>query len=220
MFNPERILGRLLTSGMGSGQRSGLGGLGSIGGASLGMGLLGAAVAAFEHYSEKPSSTPAGLTPPTPPPSPGQTGNTPPPPPATTASTPTSRVPPPPPFIPADPIRPVAPALVVLRIMIAAANADGIIDASEREAITQHAGGELTPEDQQGLRYELDHPQSLDDILPLIDPAHSTDCYAAALLAITVDNPDEQDFLDRLATGMHLDQSTRQAIQQKLGASS
>jgi len=209
MFNPERILGQLLTSGMGTGRRRGAG-LGGFGTASLGMGLLGVAVAAFEHYSEKNSSTTAA-----PPPAPGSAGMSPPPPPSATAAAVPHQPPPPPRWTTESP-QPPAPALVVLRVMIAAANADGVIDADERRTILQHAGTHLSSEDQQGLMQELDHPQSLDTLLPLIDTALTIDCYTAALLAITVDSPQERHFLDKLATSTKLDETVRQRIHQQL----
>jgi len=101
--------------------------------------------------------------------------------------------------------------------MIAAANADGAIDDSERQSILKNAGNNLSTEDLQGLECELDHPQSLDTLLPLIDTTQAADYYAAALSAITVDSLEEKAFLDQLATGINLDEYTRQSIDQQWG---
>jgi len=217
MFNPERILGQLLTSGLGSrrGSRrstqSGI--LGNIGTASMGMGLLGVAVAAFEHFNDK-SETATATTPPT---TPGQAGMAPPPPPPT-ASAGTNQTPPPPPSnTTITPTQPITAALVVLRVMIAAANADGVIDDNERAAILQHGGNNLSPNDQQGLIQELNQPQTLSTLLPLIDSEHAADCYAAAVLTMATASPAEQDFLDQLAAGIKLDGPSRQTIHQQLG---
>ncbi|MCM2355081.1 MAG: hypothetical protein NDI68_00140, partial [Arenimonas sp.] len=71
MFNAERLLGQLMGQALGGqlgghkrkrGKSSGLGGM--MGGmstgtkAQLGLGLLGVAMAAFEHYQNKPGATP------------------------------------------------------------------------------------------------------------------------------------------------------------------
>ena len=76
MFNPEQLLGQLLKSGLSGGfgkgrkrKRGGsmLGGMSTGAKAQIGMGLLGVAIAAYEHYSQK-SSAPSS---PSPTPSPG-----------------------------------------------------------------------------------------------------------------------------------------------------
>ena len=61
MFHPERLLGQLLQSGLSGGlgrsrrKRGGsmLGGLSTGTKAQIGMGLLGVAMAAYEHYTKQ-----------------------------------------------------------------------------------------------------------------------------------------------------------------------
>ena len=58
MFDAEKLLGGLLGSGMDrQGLGSTLGNLASPGKASVAMGLLGVAMAAFEHFTEDRSSS-------------------------------------------------------------------------------------------------------------------------------------------------------------------
>ena len=73
MFNPERLLGQLLQSGLSGGlgrgrkrRRGGslLGGLSTGTKAQLGMGLLGVAIAAYEHYSKQGGAAASSPEPP------------------------------------------------------------------------------------------------------------------------------------------------------------
>ena len=141
MFNPEKLLGGLL------GQSSGLArGTGTK--ATVGLGLLGVAMEAAEHFMNKSQASAAPTIPP-PPPSGAQAA--PPPPPGSTPA-----VPPPLPPNPGvkganeDPEPAVSPpplpkalnpqerdAVLLIRAMIAAANADGHIDAEERSNILE-----------------------------------------------------------------------------------
>jgi hypothetical protein len=104
MFDAEKLLGALLQTGFGSGvSRHGadlglddlnpLNRLGQLSGmpnkAALGLGVLGIAIAAYEHWQEnRPQGRPAAGTPPPPPP-PGPASAAPPPPPP--SHCPTSR---------------------------------------------------------------------------------------------------------------------------------
>jgi len=128
MFDAEKLLGAMLGSGLSRhGQDSASGGLGQIGDlatpgkASMAMGLLGVAMAAFEHFAADrgqpgapaaPGAVPGGppqppgAAPPPPPPgtsaASGPAPSAPPPPPGTPAAAgPASSAPPPPPGTPA-----------------------------------------------------------------------------------------------------------------------
>lgn len=97
MFNPEHLLGQLMgdaisgqlgggkrkRSGAGLGALLGGGGLPTATKAPVGLGLLGVAYAAYQHYAKAGAAAPplamTGQAPPPPPP--GATGATPPPPP-------------------------------------------------------------------------------------------------------------------------------------------
>lgn len=211
MFDAQKLLGRVLREAAGGGglgggrRRKGRGG--SITGlprgleAKVGMGLLGLAIAAYEHFRQSPPGATAapGGPPPAPMPVAGQR----------TAATP----PPPPPGHP-GPAASVSPSgepaqersLHLLRVMIAAANADGAIDATERAGLLDRAReAGLDDEDLAGLEHEIASPLELEPLLRLTPPDLREEAYVAALLAIDADHPHEHAFLDALASGLRLD---------------
>lgn len=98
-------------------------------------------------------------------------------------------------------------AILFIRAMIAAAAADGEIDAGERQAIIgglKEAG--FDPQANAWLDNEMANPASVDD---LVDGATSAELqaqvYTAARLAINPDTPAEKDFLAGLAGSLGLD---------------
>ncbi len=212
MFDPERLLKQMLGGALGGtlggdrgrkkyksrgGIGGALGGLGTGQKAALGLGALGVAMAAWEHYKGQSASTaqPAPAAQPLPAMSP----------------------PPPPPPAPAAMLAPTAApkalvpeALLVIRSMIAAAAADGLIDGNEREAIlgrAQDAG--LDADDLAALRQELAQPLSMPELLAQT-PAHlAAEVYAAALITVSVDTEAERRWMQRLAEGLKLDDSQR-----------
>ncbi|GAB2671356.1 DUF533 domain-containing protein [Arenimonas aestuarii] len=212
MFNAERLLGQLMGQAMG-GQLGGRrkkrrGGLGlpSGGQMAVGLGLLGVAMAAYEHYSQKPAATAAqalaGAAPgvAVPPPPPGRS------------------VPPPAPPAAADAALRTEQAMHLLRSMITAAHADGLMDADERASILDRAReAGLDVEELQMLDAEMRAPFTLDQLVVRTPRALRQETYAAALVAITADTDEERAFLDRLGTELDLDQATRRELHARLG---
>lgn len=98
-------------------------------------------------------------------------------------------------------------ALVFIRAMIAAAAADGSIDAEEREAILgglKEAG--LDPEANEWLANEMANPASIAALAEAAEtPELAAQIYTAARLAINPDTPAEKDFLAGLASSVGLD---------------
>lgn len=203
MFNPEKLLGSLMKGGLSRG------GMGSNMKAQVGMGLLGLALGAVEHFANKsPSQPPAapydprGAVPPSAPP--GMTA--PPPPPG------------PPPVSSGAPPRP-NDAVLLIRAMIAAASADGVIDQVERQRILEkYRGANLSPEEQNFLAGELLCPAGVEQ---LTAEAHSVETarriYAVSLLAITVDTDAERAYLQTLAERLGLSAGELAAIHSNLG---
>ncbi|MFN7552728.1 MAG: tellurite resistance TerB family protein [Pseudomonadota bacterium] len=229
MFDPQRLLGELLGGAM-SGSLGGkkgkkrkgssmLGGMSTGTKAQLGIGLLGVAIAAYDHYKNQPR-----------PGAPQQAGGFPPGPGASIPQPP-QQVPPPPPggpplappaapraAVPADP-RARDMALLV-QAMVAAAAADGHIDDLERAQILQRAGDAgLDPDTQAFLRAELDAPKSLAAIVGAARPEIAADLYAASCAAISLDSEAERVYLDTLATRLNVAPDVRAAIHQQLGMS-
>lgn len=205
MFNPEKMLGNLLMGGMR--RKHGLGGLLS-GGAALG--LVGVAMEAAEHYLQ--SAGRSGGSPPTPPP------EVPPsPPPISTA--PTGAKPPPPPgATPAMPFESptaapnVNPAVLLIRAMVAAANADGVIDETERGRIMAKLdAAQPSIEERRFMAEELNHPRTAEEIAARVTAADvegaelARQVYLVSLLAVEVDTPQEYAYLENLARLLGLD---------------
>ncbi|MBI5896981.1 MAG: DUF533 domain-containing protein [Desulfobacterales bacterium] len=211
MFNPEKMLGGLLRGGM----RRGGGGLGSLvkGGAALG--LLGVAMEAVEHYMNKPAGAAGpGMPPPIPPvgasgppPLPGRPVAPPPPPGGVAVQAPTSAQ------------APTNDAVLMIRAMIAAANADGAIDADERGAILDRLKSvQLSQEEHQFIMHELLDPKPMHTIAAAATtPALARQVYLASILAITVDTDEEIDYLRNLAERLRLDRETLATLHRQVG---
>lgn len=274
MFDPERLLGQLITDGMSRKKKKKSHGFSTATKLKLGAGLLGLAFAAYEHIKDKraqptphPGSAlpPAPPTPPRPPAAPVALPRTPPEPPRPPVAAPTAPPVPvpatPPPASPsaagwvsAFPDRPPAPApatgpdlapvpataatgaattagsgatdggqrqadlVLLIRAMIAAAHADGSIDAEERAAILERAlQAGLDADTQRFLLAELNQPASAATIVAATRPELRFEVYAASVLAIQLDTPAERDYLDRLAAGLGLGLDERAEIHRELG---
>jgi uncharacterized membrane protein YebE (DUF533 family) len=219
MFDAEKLLGQMMGDAMsgalGTKKRkhkrkpSGLSGLlsgtSTATKAKVGLGLVGLAFAAFEHFKDKNAGA-----------SNSQPAASPPPPPQN-VSRPAS--PPPPPAALADaPKANNENALHLIRAMIVAADADGLIDAEEKQAIlgrAQEAG--FDAESLHALSTEIAAPFSLKQLVARTPENLRDETYAAALIAISADTDAEKLFLDQLATGLNLDAEARQDIHQQLG---
>lgn len=217
MFDPERLLGQMVSGALGGalgGRRRGGRGLGGLvggsglGKAQLGLGLLGVAMAAWEHYSAGQGGSAASA--------PAPAAPVPPPPPAQASAVP----PPPPP--PAGGAQTVAApsldlrrqqAVLLIRAMIAAAAADGRIDAAERSGILDRArglGGD--GEDLRFLEAELGRPLSLDELVAQTPASMAAEVYAAALCAIDPDTEQERSWLQDLAARLGIDPAERERL--------
>lgn len=213
MFNPEQLLGQLMGDAM-SGQLGGkkrksrpsggmgglLGGMSGATKAKVGMGLLGVAMAAYQHYQQGSTAPqPLGGSA-LPPPPPGAGAAMPPPPPAAQS-----------------PER-LAHAMHLLRAMITAAHADGLIEPAEREAILGRArDAGLDAEGLRALDAEMRAPFTVEQLAVRTVPEQRAEVYAAALIAITADTPSEREFLDRLAGQLELSPSARADVHAQLG---
>jgi uncharacterized membrane protein YebE (DUF533 family) len=222
MFDPERLLGQMLGGALGEAfggqrgrrKRNSAFGTGNLGGkAQLGLGLLGIAMAAFEHYGQQNRSGSVSCTTANP-------GAPPPPPPSGAASVP----PPPPPATVKTRALPVLDEhqqqlVLLIRTMIAAANADGHIDAAERDTLLARArDGGLDEETLAWLEAEIAKPQTLGQVIANARAELAAETYAAAALAITVDTEAERRWLDALAHGLKLEPAVRADLDARIAA--
>lgn len=227
MIDPGKILGGLLGNSGALGNIGGLGSLGTLGKGSLpgkaavGMGLLGVAMAAFEHFAEKRTQAPSNL------PYAGGAGASFPPPapmPAGPAVPPApGSMPPPAPGMAAPMTPPATPAqadpVLLIRAMIAAANADGVLDDTERMRIFgQIEGVGLTEEEKDFLSAEFDQPWSLNEIAASVSsPVVAAQVFTVSLLAVDVDTPAEREYLTALRQTLGLDEGQARSIARRLG---
>lgn len=205
MFDPQRLLGQLLGDALGGdfGHRRKRGGGLSFGTkAQLGLGALGLAVAAYEHYSSQRATTATAPSPAAPPP----------PPVAPAMALPAAPPPPPAAFDPSQLPQEQADAVQLVRAMIAAAAADGVIAPEERQRVLQRAASAgIDAETHAFLEAELAVPKSADMIGALTRPGLSREVYAAAAVAIDIDSEAERRFLHTLGDALGLSEDDRTA---------
>jgi uncharacterized membrane protein YebE (DUF533 family) len=98
-------------------------------------------------------------------------------------------------------------AVLLIRAMIAAAKADGVIDAEERQRIlTKLDAAQLSPEERTFMEAELTRPRSAEAIAAEVQgPELARQVYLVSLLAVEVDTPEERNYLETLAGLLGLD---------------
>ena len=244
MFNPEKLLGKIVgevvsTNGSWSkkgkkkkGSSSLLGGLASGGGL---MTLIGLGVGAYEILKQQGQQAQAGGMPPPAPPGAGTTGGPPPPP------SPAAAAPPPPPTTGSVPVSPpVAPAagpaaapvaavppgadsaelaVRMLQAMVAAAHADGVMDeAEERAVLDRLRGADLSQEEKLFLVDELHRPKPIEELAAgITDLAVARTLYLLAATAVAIDTEAERAWFDRLARQLGLSREMQAFLEEQAG---
>lgn len=107
-------------------------------------------------------------------------------------------------------------AKLMIRAMIQAAKADGQIDAEEQARIMEHLQ-EADPEEIAFVKEQLAAP--LDPMALAQDATEQSKAqvYSMSLMAITVDNQAEVQYLDALAKALGLTDETRASIHHQMG---
>jgi uncharacterized membrane protein YebE (DUF533 family) len=229
MFNAEKLLGKIVSEvvGKGSGKKSMLGNLGS--GSGL-MTMIGLGVGAFEilkqQQGQRAQAGGMGQAPP-PPPGAGSFGASPPPPPPSGG---VQAVPPPPPRTGGTPATsppisaPFAGALGgselairMIQVMVAAAHADGTMDAEEERAVLDKLrGANLDQEEKMFLLNELHQPKSLEALTAGVsDPSVAKTMYVLAVAAIEIDTEAERAWLNELARQLGLSKEIQAFIEEQ-----
>jgi uncharacterized membrane protein YebE (DUF533 family) len=238
MIDPEKILKQLSKGGLGGGMGGGmaggggLGGLGGLLGGGLGGGLLGGrrkkggsklaqlgtlaavgavAYKAYQAYQQNQAAgarapAPGAAVPPGGVPGSGASGWGTPVNPAATAAPATSHA-------PAAAAAPAVDGMTLLRAMIAAAKADGQIDAAESQQIMAQVGrADLSSDEKAFLLDELAKPLNLDAVVAGVrTPQQAAEVYTASRLVIAEASAAEQAYLGLLAARLQLDpQATRE----------
>lgn len=107
----------------------------------------------------------------------------------------------------------------LVRAMIAAAKADGRIDAEEKEAIFEKLKTmPLSAEEKAWVFDELSSPLDINAVVARADtPEHAAEIYAASLVAISADTAAEQAYLEALAIKLKLDPALVTEIHRQAG---
>lgn len=110
--------------------------------------------------------------------------------------------------------------LTLVRAMIAAARADGRLDAQESQAIFQRIENlELSQSNKTLLIEEMGQPVDMDALVRSAKtPEVAAEIYVASLLAIEVDTPAEQSYLNMLAARLKLPNELVQELHQQVEA--
>lgn len=236
MFNAEKLLGKVLKEVIGTGhhrkkQKSSL--LGSLSSGAGLMTVIGLGVGAMEIFKDKQRQAPAGYPPPAYPPPPPQP---PPQPSGWTAPAPNwsaapaqQTPPPPPPQMPSAGPPPNPPAAMasqadsenlairLIQVMIAAAHADGTLDATEEQAILERAGkAGLSQEERMFLLDELHTPKSIAELTAgLTDPSVARTMYILAASTVAIDTEAERLWLDQLAAALGLSKAVQGFLEEQ-----
>jgi uncharacterized membrane protein YebE (DUF533 family) len=106
-------------------------------------------------------------------------------------------------------------SLAILRAMIAAAKADGHIDAAEQQKIFARLDeANLGQAEKAFVVDELRKPLDIDAVVAAATtPELAVEIYTASVLAIDPDDPAEQAYLGMLAARLKLDPGLKKAIE-------
>jgi uncharacterized membrane protein YebE (DUF533 family) len=233
MINPEKLLGQLVGGMLGKQGKKGKKGKNDLlGGLTSGAGLMtaiGLAVGAYEVLKEKKTGgmvMPGVSSAPTPPPFPSTGQATPPPPPPVPpVQQAVNAVP------AAGPAIPQASAVEtgelsneeiarrMIQVMAAAANADGMMDEREEQAILERLRGlDISQEERLYLLDELHHPKEVAALVAGVsNPATARTMYMLACAAIEIDTKAERAWLDDLANGLGLSPAVQKFIEEQNG---
>jgi uncharacterized membrane protein YebE (DUF533 family) len=109
--------------------------------------------------------------------------------------------------------------LVLVRAMIAAAHADGRLDADERRRLLARiAALDLDARERAELLAEIERPLDVQALVAAArTPAVALEIYAASRLAIDADTPAERAYLELLAARLGLPAGLAEAVHAQLG---
>ncbi|MBY6188998.1 DUF533 domain-containing protein [Microbulbifer agarilyticus] len=108
-------------------------------------------------------------------------------------------------------------AEVMLKAMVAAAQADGRIDEAEQRNVMQALEGQLDSSEMEGLRKFLTTPISMDEVVEAVDdPATAFNLYLVSAMTINPDNPQEKAYMAALAGKLGISEQAAQVVEAQL----
>lgn len=121
-----------------------------------------------------------------------------------------------------EPATPPAPeqelaAAILLKAMIQAAKADGMVDAAEQERLMARLG-DISAEDRAFVERELAAPVDPEALAGLVPEGLEAQAYSMSVMAIDLDTQPEGAYLDRLARALGLPPDEINRIHDQIGA--
>ena len=107
---------------------------------------------------------------------------------------------------------------IFVKAMVAATQADGVIDEDEQRRLAGRLDQlGMSSADRRALVEQLTTPVDPREILnAATSPELGLQIYAASVLAVTVDTPAERSYLDRLASSLGIDPGLKAQVEQTL----
>ncbi len=108
-------------------------------------------------------------------------------------------------------------AEILLKAILNAAKADGVIDEKEKAKIEQHIG-EVSQEELAIVKEALNSPLDIEGFINEVPKGMEQQVYLMSLMAIDLDTQEEAQYLDRLAKGLNISPEMANAIHERVGA--
>lgn len=108
-------------------------------------------------------------------------------------------------------------AALMIRAMLNSAKSDGEFDEQEQQAIVGKLGGDVGPEEAQFIRDEVSKPLDIQGFIQSVPRGMEKQVYLISLMAITLDNKAEAEYLDQLAKGLNISEQESNQLHAEIG---
>jgi len=108
-----------------------------------------------------------------------------------------------------------AQATVLIRAMVNAAKADGIVDEQEQQNIVSKLG-DIGPEETAFIRAEMQTPLDVSNFIRSVPKGMEQQVYVISLMTVNLDSKTEADYLDSLAKGFNISEQASNQIHSQL----
>ncbi|WP_020393553.1 DUF533 domain-containing protein [Thiolinea disciformis] len=107
-------------------------------------------------------------------------------------------------------------AALILRAMLNAVKSDGVIDDNEQAKIKEYLK-DASPEAINFVKSELSKPMDLQGLIQSVPKGMEKQVYLMSLLSVTLDTPQEVQYMKNLAQGLSLSNTELNAMHDQLG---
>jgi len=106
-------------------------------------------------------------------------------------------------------------AAILIRAMVNAAKADGVVDQQEQENIVGKLG-DIGPEETAFIRAEMQAPLDVASFVRSVPKGLEQQVYVMSLMTVNLDSKPEADYLDSLAKGFNISEQASNQIHAQL----